>query len=302
MHIPDGFLSTPIWLSLDAVSIPAIGYLGRRAQRQTEEARAPLLGVLGAFVFAAQMINFPVGIGTSGHLVGSALLAYTVGPAPAVLVMTAILALQALIFQDGGVLALGANVFNMAFAGVAAAYLPYRLWGTGRWRRLAIFLGGMLSIVVAACLALSELLISGIKMPGGVIVASGGLFLANAAIEGAITVAVIEAMNRLNPAWVRAPAKPGRRLLGGLALAAVLLASIGILFASAAPDGIEKLAEQIGIAGRARSLLDTPLADYQLRLFASPWSREAAAGLIGLAMILLICFGLARLLARRRKT
>src|ERR1700732_2382006 len=151
MHIPDGFLSTPVWGTLDAVSAPAVAWVARRAQRDTQDHRIPLLGVMGAFVFAAQMINFPVGPGTSGHLVGGALLAIVLGPAAASLVMVAILALQALIFQDGGVLALGANVFNMALAGVAAAYLSYRLWGQ-RFRSAAIFAAGALSVMTSACL------------------------------------------------------------------------------------------------------------------------------------------------------
>src|SRR5579885_1671470 len=129
MHIPDNFLSTPVWASLDAISLPAFGLIARRAGRDLEESRIPLFGVMGAFVFAAQMINFPVGIGTSGHLVGGALLACTLGAAPAVLVMTAIIAIQAFVFQDGGVLALGANVTNMALCGVLAGYLPFQLWG-----------------------------------------------------------------------------------------------------------------------------------------------------------------------------
>ena len=83
VHLPDGFLSTPVWVALDAAAIPAVGYVVRRAQAGFDEARVPLLGVMGAFVFAAQMINFPVGAGTTGHLVGGALLAYTLGPAAA---------------------------------------------------------------------------------------------------------------------------------------------------------------------------------------------------------------------------
>ena len=114
VHIPDGFLATPVWATLDAVAAPTVVYVARRAQRGFEESQAPLLGVMGAFVFAAQMINFPVGVGTSGHLVGGALLAYTLGPAAAAVVMTAILAIQALVFQDGGLLALGPNIVNMA--------------------------------------------------------------------------------------------------------------------------------------------------------------------------------------------
>src|SRR3979411_613697 len=129
MHIPDGFLSTPVWAALNVAVARAAGYVARRAQREFEEKKVPLLGVLGAFVFAAQMINFPVGPGTTGHLVGGALLAITLGPAAAGCVLHAILAIQAVFFQDGGILALGANTINMAVLGVLAGYLPFRLWG-----------------------------------------------------------------------------------------------------------------------------------------------------------------------------
>src|SRR2546427_11034229 len=141
MHVPDGFLSPPVWATLDAAAIPAAAYMVREAQREFEEKRVPLLGVMGAFVFAAQMINFPVGIGTTGHLVGGALLALTLGPGAAAVVMSAILAIQALVFQDGGILALGSNIVNMAMVGVLAGYLPFQLWGSGKRRRLAIFTG-----------------------------------------------------------------------------------------------------------------------------------------------------------------
>ncbi|HWB98848.1 MAG TPA: energy-coupling factor ABC transporter permease, partial [Bryobacteraceae bacterium] len=166
MHIPDGFLATPVWATLDVVAAPAVGYVVRRAQHGFEESKAPLLGVMGAFVFAAQMINFPVGIGTSGHLVGAALLGLTLGPAPAAVVMTAILAIQALVFQDGGVLALGANVINMALLGVLAGYLPFYFWGSGSWRKFSIFFGGLLSVLAGAVAALAQLLLSGIRMSG----------------------------------------------------------------------------------------------------------------------------------------
>src|SRR5262249_19699058 len=117
MHIPDGFLSTPVWAALDVAAVPAAGWVVRKAKSEFDESKLPLLGVMGAFVFAAQMINFPVGAATSGHLVGAALLSFTLGPAAASVVMIAILAIQALVFQDGGILALGANVINMAVGG-----------------------------------------------------------------------------------------------------------------------------------------------------------------------------------------
>lgn len=298
MHIPDGFLSTPVWLTLDAAALSSAGLLAKKAGRETDDAQAPLLGVMGAFVFAAQMINFPVGIGTSGHLVGAALLAVTLGPAPAALVMTAILVLQALIFQDGGLLALGANVINMAVVGVLAGYLPYRYWGAGASPRAALFLGGALSVFAAACLALAELLLSGIRIPGFILGVSLGLFGVTALIEGAITVAVVKALQRMNPGWIRRPQTAGRPVLGVLAIGSVLLATLGALFASALPDGLEKLAEEAGISGRARNLIETPLADYQAAFVDNPWLSQAAAGLAGLILITALCLLLGRLLSR----
>jgi cobalt/nickel transport system permease protein len=299
MHIPDGFLSTPVWLSLDVIAAPVVGYFGKKAQADTGESRAPLLGVMGAFVFAAQMINFPVGPGTSGHLVGSALLTYTLGPPAAIVVMTAILALQALVFQDGGLLALGANVFNMAIVGVAVAWLPYRYWGRGGANRFAVFLGGSLSVFVAACFALVQLMLSGIPMPGGVLAVSIGLFAVMALIEGAITTAVLAALNRLNPGWVREPVKSGGKALGAVAVAAVLLVTVGVLFASADPDGLEKLAEEIGISEQARTLLETPLADYEASFVSASWPSQALAGIAGLLLTVGVCLLLAKLLAKR---
>jgi cobalt/nickel transport system permease protein len=280
MHIPDGFLSTPVWGTLDLISAPAVAWVARRAQRDTQDHRIPLLGVMGAFVFAAQMINFPVGPGTSGHLLGGALLAIVLGPAAASLVLTAILILQALIFQDGGVLALGANIFNMALAGVAAAYLPYRLWGRGSAGRSgAIFAAGACSVMTSACLALGQLLISGVPMAGGVLWASLGLFLVSAIMEGAITVAAVHAIERLNPAWVAGPRPSVSRAVAAVAMAALSLVVIGTLVASAAPDGIQRLTAQG---------LD------------AAWSQKTAGGVAGLALIFALCYLGGKLISRRR--
>jgi cobalt/nickel transport system permease protein len=301
MHIPDGFLATPVWAALDITAAPAVGYLARRAQRGLEQSKVPLLGVMGAFVFAAQMINFPVGLGTSGHLVGAALLAYTLGPAAAGVVLTAILTVQALVFQDGGVLALGANVINMAVAGMLAGYLPFHLWGAGRWRRHAIFLGGFLSVLMSAVLALSELLLSGVTMPAAVLKISLGLFALSAVLEGAITLAIMGALESINPGFVRNPQLNGGRVLGWVGLAAVLLAVVGVAFASTHPDGIWKLAGETGIASHARALVVAPLADYQLDLLHSAWLRKAGAGLAGITLIYGACVVCGRLLAARQR-
>jgi cobalt/nickel transport system permease protein len=286
-----------VWAALDAVSISAVGLMVKRASRDLEEVRIPLLGVMGAFVFAAQMINFPVGAGTSGHLVGGALLASTLGAAPAVLVMTTIIAIQALVFQDGGILALGANVFNMAVAGVLVGYWPYRLWGANR-RNAAIWTGGFLSVMASGTLALAELLISGVAMPHVWVLTSLGLFAVNAIIEGAITVSVIQALEKLNPGFVQRPGRSSGRVLAALSGAGVLLGIAGFLLASSAPDGIQRLGQGLGLT--AKTSFDTPFANYTFGHFESAWLRRAAAGLAGLLLIYAVCAAGARMIGRRR--
>jgi cobalt/nickel transport system permease protein len=280
---------------MDVIAAPAVAWIARRAQREFDHHRIPLMGVMGAFIFAAQMINFPVGSGTSGHLVGGALLSFTLGPAAASIVMTAILATQALVFQDGGLLALGANVFNMAIAGVLAGYLPYVLL---RGRRAGIFLGGMLSLLVSASLALAELWQSGVRMPSTVLAVSIGLFLVSAVIEGAITLAVMQALERIQPGFVRRP--QGIRGTGALVTASVALAGAGVWIASQSPDGIAKLSIDTGIAAQARTFLASPLATYKLQLVTSPFLTKSIAGLIGLIVVYIVCLGISRILIAAR--
>lgn len=205
MHIPDGFLSAPVWASLDIAAVPSVGYFVRRTQANFDSSRIPLLGVLGSFVFAAQMINFPVGAGTSGHLVGGALLAFTLGPSAATVVMTAILVVQALVFQDGGVLVLGANVINMAIVGVWVGYLPMK-WlgdrGPGA-RNLAAFAGGWLSLMAGATLAAGQLAISQVAPPGPLFASMLAVHAITGVAEGVITAASLGAIEKLNPALAR---------------------------------------------------------------------------------------------------
>ncbi len=283
MHIPDGFLSIPVWGTMDAVAAPSVVWMARRAQREFDHHKIPLMGVMGAFIFAAQMINFPVGSGTSGHLVGGALLSFTLGPAAASIVMTAILVIQALVFQDGGLLALGANVFNMAIAGVLAGYLPYLLL---RGRRSGMFLGGTISVLTSAVLALAELCQSGVRMPGAVLAVTLGVFLISAIAEGAITLAVMQALERIEPGFARRPREVHAR---GAAFAVIgaslVLVCTGVFAASARPDWIVKLAGQQGIPMPARTLLASPAAAY-------------FAGIAALFLIYLLCTGLSRALGR----
>jgi cobalt/nickel transport system permease protein len=256
---------------------------------------------MGAFVFAAQMVNFPVGIGTSGHLVGAALLGMTVGPWAATVVMTAIVAVQALVFGDGGLLALGANVFNMAVVGVAAGYLPFHLFG-GRARTAAVFLGGFLSVILGSAAAVTELLASGVAIPGAVLSVSGALFAAAAAAEGAITVLALRAIEGINKDWVRAPgaaSQNGLATLGGLA---VVVVAVGVMIASAAPDTLTALAQQAGFAVRERVIVSTPFTGYETQWISGPWLRQATAGIVGLGLVFVLTASAARLLRGTRRS
>lgn len=271
MHIPDGFLTPPVWLTLDAIAAPAVGWAARRVDVASNDAhsRIPLLGVMGAFVFAAQMINFPVALGTSSHLLGGTMLASVLGPAAAAVVMTSVLILQALMFQDGGVLALGANVFNMALMGLLAGYLPIWLWGR---KPLALFLGGSFSVLVSGGLALSELALSGVAISGKPLYAALGLFLASGLLEGAITVAAFRAISRLSPSTP--PEAPAVSAPARMAVAATALSLVtgGIWFASAAPDGLQHLAAQIGLR-ETPAWTHAPFAGYGMK---------PAAGMVGI--------------------
>jgi cobalt/nickel transport system permease protein len=301
MHIPDGFLSPPVWATLDVLAVPAVALVAKKAERESDR-QIPLLGVMGAFVFAAQMINFPVGLGTSGHLVGGALMAIVLGPSAACVVMTAILAMQAFVFQDGGITALGANVINMAIVGVLAGYLPYRMFGSA-WRRTAIFTGGALSVLSSACMALSQLGLSGVPIHGRVLWVSLGLFVISALTEGLITLAAVQAIEKLNPGLLqqRTRTGPGSLVLGTVAIAAVLLVAVGVLVASTAPDGIQTLAGQLGISAQVPGWLHGPLADYEWKGLSSEWARKASAGFTGLALLYVACLLTGRLVGRTRQ-
>lgn len=290
MHIPDGYLSTRVWIATDLLAVPAVAVLARRAQAKFDHHRIPLMGVMGAFVFAAQMINFPAGNGTSSHLVGAALLGCLLGPAAAAIVMTAILATQALLFQDGGLLALGANVFNMAIVGVFAGYLPFAAL---RGSRAGLFLAGFCSLLSAAVLALSELLISGVSMPPTMLSLSFAWFLVSAVIEGALTMAVAVALERIQPGCLRKPTTGGRAWVfaGG---AAALLGSAGWMIASDRPDGLQSLALKTGISGNATSIITSPLGAYQASFVSNPWLAKSVAGVAGLVVIYVVCVALSR--------
>ncbi|MET3963395.1 cobalt/nickel transport system permease protein [Marmoricola sp. OAE513] len=127
MHVPDGFLDAPTSVATGAVAVVGVGLALRGARRELDDRTAPLAGLVAAFVFATQMINFPVGAGTSGHLLGGALAAVLVGPFTAVLCTSTVLLVQCLLFADGGITALGTNITLMGLVGVGAGWLLFTL-------------------------------------------------------------------------------------------------------------------------------------------------------------------------------
>jgi cobalt/nickel transport system permease protein len=163
MHIPDGYLSAPVWAALDVVSGGTVALAARKVSSDLEERKVPLMALIAALVFAAQMLNFPVAPGVSGHLLGSVLVVALLGVAPGILVVTTVLVVQAVLFADGGLLALGANVFNMGVVGCLlggiGSVIPSR-----KNSRIGFLLTGVaawLSVVVSATLAAVELGLSG---------------------------------------------------------------------------------------------------------------------------------------------
>lgn len=158
-------------------------------------------------------------------------------------------------------------------------------------------------MVASACMALSQLGLSGVPIHGRVLWVSLGLFVVSAATEGLITLAAVQAIERLNPGLFqkRAQTRSGSLLIGTVAIAAVLLVAVGILVASTAPDGIQALAAQFGISSQAPGWLHGPLADYEWKGLNSEWARKASAGFTGLALLYGVCLLTGRLVGRTRQ-
>jgi cobalt/nickel transport system permease protein len=211
MHIPDGFLSNEVALACAVPAVAAVGYGLRRADVDLDDRRVPLLGVTAAFVFAAQMLNFPVAGGTSGHFLGAALAALLLGPWLAGLVLAVVLIAQAFVFADGGLTALGANVFNMGvIGGVVVGALMVgvrRVLPDTRAALLGVAAGGAWLAVVAGSAACAvELALSGTVPLGTVLPAMLGVHAVIGIGEAVITAAAMSAVLVSRPDLVPATA------------------------------------------------------------------------------------------------
>jgi cobalt/nickel transport system permease protein len=209
MHIPDGFLATDVAAACAAPAVAAVGYGLRRANVDLDDRRVPLLGVTAAFVFAAQMLNFPVAGGTSGHFLGAALAALLLGPWLGCLVLAVVLSVQAFVFADGGITALGANVLNMGVLGVLVVgglmYGARALLGDGRRTLLAVAgVGAWLAVMAGAAATALELAVSGTVPFETVMPAMLGVHAVIGLGEAAITVAAVSAVLASRPDLVGA--------------------------------------------------------------------------------------------------
>lgn len=302
MHIPDGFLSVLVSIILWIISILAIAYALRRVGKDVGERQVPLMGVLAATIFAGQMLNFSVTGGTSGHLLGAAIATILLGPWAAVIIMTSVVSIQALVFQDGGLLALGANIFNMALIGVSVSYFVYtslrELTGARPW---GIFMSGAVaawfSILIASLAAALQLSISGTSPANIAVPAMAGIHMLIGIGEGLITVGALaflySARRDLLESSKTAP--KGSKIIWIVGLGIALLLVVLSPMASSNPDGLEWVAEQQGFLDVAREPLFKIIPDYVLPGISNEATATIAAGILGTLLVFGVAFGVAYL-------
>jgi cobalt/nickel transport system permease protein len=291
MHIPDGFLSLPVALVGWGLTLALLAAALRRANAANQ---LPFMGVLAAFIFAAQAINFPVAAGTSGHLIGGALASILLGPWQGMLTMTAVVSVQALVFQDGGLLALGWNLFNMAALACFVGDPVYRALHSRR--APAAFLAGWLSVMAAAAATSLQLALSGTVAIRLVLPAMLGVHALIGIGEGLITVGAVVFLRGAGllarPAGATGDRRTAYLLLGfGLALLLTPLAS-------GFPDGLERVAERLAFDVNARALGIGLLRDYALPGVSNPALATALAVALGATLLAGVGWLLARALAR----
>jgi len=309
MHIPDGFLSVLVSVILWIFSIALVAYGLRRVGKELGEQQLPLMGVLAAAIFAGQMLNFTVFGGTSGHLMGAAIATILVGPWAAILVITTVVGVQALIFQDGGLVVLGATIFNMAIVGVTVSYMAFRLvqridsgcnWG--------LFVGGFLaawlSVEIASLSVALQLALSGTSPANLAIPTMAGIHALIGIGEGLITVGALAFLNAARPDMLveEKSTKGSNAILwvGGLLIA--LLLAIASPLASAHPDGLEWVADQQGFLGADQGPLYKVIPDYVLPGISNEALATILAGVLGVVIILGVTLAMAFTRRNRQTT
>ncbi|MEU3348690.1 energy-coupling factor ABC transporter permease [Streptomyces sp. NPDC006700] len=319
MHVPDGFINAPTSAVAGVVAAGAVAVSLRGARRELDERTAPLAGLVAAFIFAVQMLNFPVAAGTSGHLLGGALAAILVGPYTGVLCVSVVLLMQGILFADGGLTALGVNITDMAIVTTVVAYAVFRGLVKVLPRRrssvtAASFVAALVSVPAAAVAFTLIYAVGGTTdvAIGKVATAMIGVHVLIGIGEAAITALTVGAVIavrpdlvygargleqrlklRVNGELVDAPAaepepvpaaaRSHRKVwITGL-VTSLLLAGFVSFYASASPDGLEKIAHDQGIDKKeeAHAAADSPLADYGVKDIADARLSGGLAGVIG---------------------
>lgn len=291
LHIPDGFLSLTVSIVCWLITVITLSVAISRTNKSLRERQIPLMGVMAAFIFAAQMINFPVAGGTSGHLLGGTLAAILLGPWAAMLVMTAVIAVQGLLFQDGGLLVMGANILNMGLITVAIGYGLYRAVSNSN-RTLKLTVAGMaawLSVIAGALFTSLQLWLSGTSQLRVVIPAMLTVHALIGLGEALITVAALTLILRTRPDLLdanSASAKGSRGwVVAGIAIA--LLVVLLSPLASVDPDGLNRVAMELGFIHSAQ-IHTGPLVGYTVPFLRSVSLAKIAAGGIGLAVVVIV--------------
>ncbi len=305
MHIPDGFIDGKTAVVTAALSCAGVGIALQRVRGQLPPRRVPMLGLSAAFLFAAQMVNFPVAAGTSGHLIGGALVTALLGPAAAIVVVTAVLIVQSFLFADGGVVALGANVFNMAILGAGGSALVMsavkRVLPEKRGLVTAVAFGAWCSVVFAAIGCAGQLAWSGTASWKAAFPAMTITHIVIGLGEGLITALVFLFVQRTRPDVIENRTVSERQ---GDFIFVSLLVTFGIVlfvapFACPWPDGLEAVAERLGFEQKAADPIPAPMPDYAVPGVHWAVGTTALAGAIGSVVVFALAWLLGRVLVPR---
>jgi len=306
MHLPDGYLDARTTLLSTGAAVAGVGIALRRVRASLKPRQMPLLGLAAAFVFAAQMLNFPVAGGTSGHLVGGVLTAVLLGPSAAVVVMSCVVIVQCLMFSDGGLLALGANIFNMGIVSVCGGYFLFRLVKKAirmeevRATVFAAAFAAWCGTVLASISCAGQIALSGTAPWGLVFPAMANVHMLVGVGEGLATGMIVLAVLRRRPELVAGSLESSGPGLGFAAYGLLLCAGLALFvapFACPWPDGLERVAQVLGFQHRAFAVgPQVPLEEYRLPWIGSAALATAIAGLIGTLAAFVAAYALARAL------
>jgi cobalt/nickel transport system permease protein len=311
VHVPDGFLDARTCAGTYGAAIVGLTWATSRVTRQWSDRTIPMMGVMSAFVFAGQMVNFPVAGGTSGHLLGAVLAGTLLGPAAASVTLSTVLMIQCLLFQDGGITALGANILNLSLVATLGGHgirrALERLWPGATDSLAPVAVAAWCSVVLASAVCAVELALAGTAPVGLALPAMVGTHALIGVGEAMITVAVLRFVLRLRPDLkyearsisVSAAARGPRPFPWGYAVALCLGVALFLApLASTSPDGLERIAEQLGFSGRAKSFWTTPLGDYRMPGVASETLQTSMVGFLGTVLALAVAMGVAWLIGR----